>query len=732
MKFAEQIKTMERGGDATDMDGKTFEIEANEVLFDALSNNIYTNKIQAVIREVACNAHDANVMVGKHETPIKVYLPNAIEPSFKVVDSGPGMCETAIMDCYTTYGWSDKRNSDDVIGGFGVGTKAPLAYADTFTVVSHHGGMKKTYFIYKDERNFPKIKKIGEEPTGITGMEVIVPVLSADFANFEREAEFVFSFFETEPDVVSLTYTPINWDYTNSTKLGQFTLKEYNYERNCRVIMGNVSYDINIDAMNIPEDDKEKYENLISEANIDMVVPIGFLSVSISRERLSYDKRTTKTLVEMFEKMKDSLYIVYLKGLKQQPTLESAAEYYQNSSLRNKFFSKNEAFWRGLSIKEYLSSPVICKINGLFNSFGVYIRIMNHKDTWSSAGGLEETKGCFVIFGRMPTGAVGYKKGRTTPSKMHYMRGTSRSYNIFEELPNDIVFYKEKPRDYRKRMETLWRYHNVSHGSIACYYVENWEATKRVFAKYAPNTRLWLLDDVEVHPDLKGSKSYSIPDAEVWNYNQVKRAWNSGTSINPQNLSDYKYYVVFNRQHLTGSINKPEYISALKAFGKPKVASCPKSRLKQFEKMEKDGSITRLTKDVAKEVIKENIPDELIKYYTYKDDITMERITLWKRFEELYSLSNKTTKGLDDISGAIVDMIKIGEDIEVTKKKYNDKINYNAFFSEIMEEKMKDEDDHDLCLTTIKKLDKQLNILSHITVGYGMTSAEAEKILTLI
>ena len=55
-------------------------------IFNVLRNQLYSDKVLAVIREYSTNAVDAHAEVGKLDEPIKVTLPNQLSPSFKVRD----------------------------------------------------------------------------------------------------------------------------------------------------------------------------------------------------------------------------------------------------------------------------------------------------------------------------------------------------------------------------------------------------------------------------------------------------------------------------------------------------------------------------------------------------------------------------------------------------------------------------------------------------------------------
>ena len=68
-----------------------------------------------------------------------------------VRDYGPGLSHDDMFRVFTRYGRSTKRDSNEVVGMLGIGSKSGFAYADTFTVVSRHGGRVRTYVAALDE-----------------------------------------------------------------------------------------------------------------------------------------------------------------------------------------------------------------------------------------------------------------------------------------------------------------------------------------------------------------------------------------------------------------------------------------------------------------------------------------------------------------------------------------------------------------------------------------------------
>lgn len=289
----------------------SFSIKTSGHAFRLLSSGLYTNKIQAVIRELSCNAADAHVLNSKQKTPFDIKLPNSLDGQFYVRDYGPGLDERSIMSLYTTYFESTKQKSNDFTGGFGVGSKSPFAYTDMFTVVSIHDGLKGSYTAYVDEGGEPKIAKLGDleataEPSGLS---VGFPVKPEDFQTFKQEAAEVLKWFNSPYNALGLGSgdMPTKYDadrtliktshavifgrnnggYVTYTGAPSATSHDIGV-----VVMGNVHYPLPFDECirDMPE------ANWFNGHKAVFPIPIGSVSVAASREALSLDKFTKTAL----------------------------------------------------------------------------------------------------------------------------------------------------------------------------------------------------------------------------------------------------------------------------------------------------------------------------------------------------------------------------------------------------------------------------------------------------
>ena len=281
-------------------------------IFNVLRNQLYTDKILAVIREYSANAIDANVDAGKKDIPILVTLPTMVEPRFKVRDVGCALTQKDIHDIYAMYGESTKRDTNTQIGMLGIGSKSAFAYGDNFVINSFVDGTKHSYNAFIDPSQVGQISKLLEEPTDEEdGLEVIVPVNEDDVEEFQEKAYDLFKLFKIKPKVVGGS-PELRKSIEDSDKVlfagddWEFLLKKNDdYSRDRAVaIMGNIGYPI--DRRGLGYDDDEAIKELLN-SNIRVEFEIGELEIAANREGLQYTDFTKKNIIDKLEKVRNEM-----------------------------------------------------------------------------------------------------------------------------------------------------------------------------------------------------------------------------------------------------------------------------------------------------------------------------------------------------------------------------------------------------------------------------------------
>lgn len=328
MKLATNTHTLETGNLNV---VRNCQIKQSAAAFQILSNALYSDKITAVIRELACNAYDAHRSVGLEHVPFTVRLPTHIHSELVISDQGPGLCEQDIYDLYTTYFSSSKTDSDEHTGCFGLGSKSPIAYTDSFTVVSRHGHTQATYTVFLNEEGVPQVTKLDQQPyVGPTGLSVRIPCQKSDTAIFQHKAHDVLRHFSTLPACYPDPVPPKQFLIDTPTLKTPIHPALSMTDINARVVMGNVAYPIE-NSENLFQAYRRiaaQYPSLcIWDAytlsrwirkRLEFHVPIGTMHVTPSRESLSYDALTTDNLAHAILQSRVSIG-KYITELNNQP-----------------------------------------------------------------------------------------------------------------------------------------------------------------------------------------------------------------------------------------------------------------------------------------------------------------------------------------------------------------------------------------------------------------------------
>jgi hypothetical protein len=290
---------IDRGGD--NVVENVFKIKATGKAFKILSDGLYSDKPLAVVRELCCNAYDAHVAAGRKNLPFTVHLPNHLEPYFSVRDEGIGLSKAQVENIFTTYFESTKSDSNEYIGALGLGSKSPFSYVDSFTVISRYNGVKYSFNAFMNEDDIPAIALLMEEETSEgNGVEITMPVRSADFNTFADKAESVLEWFDPQPTIVGnhrinirsrkFSITGTGWKLESNDG----SRWDYGYRsRQFTAVQGRIGYPVGAEAMS---QHCSEGQMAILQANFVADFDIGELEVAASREHLSFKPTTIENI----------------------------------------------------------------------------------------------------------------------------------------------------------------------------------------------------------------------------------------------------------------------------------------------------------------------------------------------------------------------------------------------------------------------------------------------------
>jgi hypothetical protein len=335
-----------------------FTIRADAKAFRVLIDSLYSNKPLAIIRELSSNAYDSHVLAGIMERPIKWQLPTRWDDAFSVRDYGVSLTHEQVMGIYTTVFASSKEDSNTQVGKFGLGSKTPFSYTDSFTVTAILAGEKRLYNCYMDA-GLPKIALMIMEPTDEEqGLEVRFSVRADDVASFHAAAKRV---------ALGLPVLPVNnIDLTTPERAvifegaGWQVVKQDRYEglTGAMVRQGCVLYPVDAQALHNVR--RCEALDVLAETAIIVDMPIGSVDITPSRESLSYDPTTCENLLSRFDGILDEVTNKMIADVRNAPS-RFAATRIRNSILagiqnyRLQEHLKKVARWRGRVVQPAIS-----------------------------------------------------------------------------------------------------------------------------------------------------------------------------------------------------------------------------------------------------------------------------------------------------------------------------------------------------------------------------------------
>lgn len=294
MKDTRHIPQIQTAGDMKQQEFRISEGNISHIL-GILRDQLYTDKVGAVCREYMCNAYDSHVSHGNVTTPIEVVLPTPFNPNFRVRDHGTGMDEQTVMELFTSYGESTKRDSNDFTGMLGIGSKSGFCISDSFSVSSWFGGEKKVYNCYIDESLCGRIALMHSEACGAgeTGIEISVPVKAQLVNQFAAKVSEFGRWFKTAPLVNG---KPLVQPNIVAVKESEHCVWVKSGMTGVTALMGNIGYPVRIDLLNLGAQ-----TDLASFAAVQPLIlkfNIGDLDIAASREGLQYTAKTIRVLID--------------------------------------------------------------------------------------------------------------------------------------------------------------------------------------------------------------------------------------------------------------------------------------------------------------------------------------------------------------------------------------------------------------------------------------------------
>lgn len=319
-----------------DSEKKSFGVKDMGLIMQMLTK-LYNDPIRTITQEYIANARDANREI-RQSRKVEVIAPSRFAPVMSIKDFGPGLSPDRIDNVFMFYGASTKRHTNNQNGGFGIGAKSAWAYTDSFTIISNHEGMKRTYIAAKlgHEANLNLISEVAtNEPNGTTIEIAVKPVDVDKFKNAILRAVYFWSEVEKPilkgftADELKANSPQVDFDKFKDIKiykdLPQYILGD-SYNVKDIVVIDGIVYPNRLELPLLRRMIRQKFVLFLNTGDVTMLP---------SREEFTKDDKAAKLFATLDKQLSDKLSNHINDSLKSMPSLKDGLK--QFIELRNKF-----------------------------------------------------------------------------------------------------------------------------------------------------------------------------------------------------------------------------------------------------------------------------------------------------------------------------------------------------------------------------------------------------------
>lgn len=287
----------EEFGDVNIRSGKAKISDKNKNYIFSLMSKIYSDEIGSIVREITSNCFDAHIKAGKKDEPVivRLHIDDSDNYFIEFIDKGTGISVEDMDNIYMSYGESDKRDSDEFLGAFGLGSKSPFSKSEYFYLITKVNGVQYTYLLNNTIQG-PEYNCLLEEECDFENGTIIrVPIQKNELKDWEEKIVHQLRYFK---NVFVLGFDSFNNEYKiKDYNTFQFREDLINNNLLLHLVIGDVAYPINFELL--------KEEPITFNAALKF--NIGELTVTPNREEIKYSLETINLIKSKISEFKKEL-----------------------------------------------------------------------------------------------------------------------------------------------------------------------------------------------------------------------------------------------------------------------------------------------------------------------------------------------------------------------------------------------------------------------------------------
>ena len=268
-----------------------------EFITTLLSSNLYSDPEQSFIREIVSNAWDSHVEAGTTDTPVIVRFKkgnNSWEVTIR--DFGTGLSPERFQEVYCNIGSSTKRESNEFIGGFGIGKYSSLACTNTVYITSYYEGTAFLYVMVKSGNTITTNLVMQKSTKEKNGVEVTIKNIS-NIDPYKKALKCITFFPNVYVDGID--------NKVNDTKLKRFNnFAVASVLIDTKILLGNVLYPCNTGLLSTAS---MNFLYSINYSGIVIKFNVGEISITPNRESIIYTSDTISKIEDRIKAAKNEL-----------------------------------------------------------------------------------------------------------------------------------------------------------------------------------------------------------------------------------------------------------------------------------------------------------------------------------------------------------------------------------------------------------------------------------------
>lgn len=292
----------------------------------AMVVNMYADPVSAVTREYIANAVDASIAAGS-AAPVEVTVPTRVSPTLTIKDSGTGMDFATVENAFLAFAESTKGDTNDQVGGLGVGAKSAWTLCESFVVDTVKDGKRNVVRAARDLEHEVMVHDAATElPSGTT---VIIPV-NADDTDWSAEIIKVATFHKSGS--VLIDGEPVA-SVQDGKRIGPVRLGCPVQGTSFAVLSGGTMF-------GVPHTLHDTIRATLQNVSAVIELPVGSFSHTPNRDFLIADTRTRdalKTALEAYSKAHGTI----LKRILKRAQVDVSAALVERSTYLNGERSRN-------------------------------------------------------------------------------------------------------------------------------------------------------------------------------------------------------------------------------------------------------------------------------------------------------------------------------------------------------------------------------------------------------